>query len=353
MLGVSKPVVRAAWTLLLLVSALALLWLLRELWFVLIVALLFSYLLAPVVNFVDRTLPREWKKKHPLAGEAPLLLVYLLLLGAVAGVSVWIAGQVLSQAASLTEKLPELLRNREALVRWPLPPWLEPMRAQAIEWAQGLLEGGFNSLLPYLKTISGQLLSGLGSASLALLVPVFSFYFLKDGQTMAQAVVNRFPYALRRTVGEIFGDLHRLLSVYMRALILLSLATFVVYELFFLMTGVPYSTLLSVLAAVLEFVPVVGPLTASAVVILVAAFSGYTGLVWLLVFLLGYRLFQDYVLQPLLFSQGIELHPMLVLVAVLGGERLAGIPGMILAIPLVAAVRIVYLKLEAGREAAS
>jgi predicted PurR-regulated permease PerM len=349
MLGMDKQAARVVWTALMLAALLAVLWLLRDLWFLLIVALLFSYLLSPVVGFVERVLPPEWKK-HRFATEMPLLVVYLLMLGAVGSVLAWIGGQVISQAAGLTEKLPELVRNREALLSWPLPAWLEPMRASALEWAQGFLEGGFKELLPFLKTVSGQLLSGLGSASLALLVPVFSFYFLKDGQELAQGVIHRFPRAARPMVGEIFGDLHRLLALYTRALILLSVATFVSYELFFLATGVPYSTLLSALAAVLEFIPVVGPLTAGAVAVMVAGFSGYPHVLWLVAFLLGYRVFQDYVLQPLLLSHGIELHPLLVLVGVLAGEKLAGIPGMFLAIPAVAALRIVYLKLEARRE---
>jgi predicted PurR-regulated permease PerM len=349
MLGVDKQAARVAWTIVVMAAALALLWLLRDLWFLLIVALLFSYLLSPVVGFVDRVIPREWKR-HRLAGELPLLLVYLLMLALVGGTLAWIGGQVISQAAGLTEKLPELVRNRDALLAWPLPAWLEPLRRQAIEAAQHFLEDGLaTELLPFLKTVSGRLLSGLGSATLALMVPVFSFYFLKDGQHLAQAVIHRFPSTARGMVGEIFGDLHRLLALYTRALILLSLATFVSYELFFLITGVPYSTLLSTLAAVLEFIPVVGPLTAGAIAVVVAGFSGYPHLAWLIIFLLAYRVFQDYVLQPLLLSHGIELHPLLVLVGVLAGEHLAGIPGMFLAIPAVAALRIVYLKFEARR----
>lgn len=349
MLGMDKQAARVAWTAFVFAAVLALLWLLRGLWFILVVALLFSYLLSPVVTFVERVIPRDWKR-HRLASEMPLLLVYLLMLGVVGGTLAWIGGQVLTQAAGLTEKLPDLVRNRDALLSWPLPAWLEPIRASALEWAQGFLEGGFKELLPFLKTLSGQLLSGLGSASLALLIPVFSFYFLKDGQELAQALLNRFPLAARKLVGEIFGDLHRLLALYTRALIMLSLATFVSYELFFLLTGVPYSMLLSTLAAVLEFIPVVGPLAAGAIAVMVAGFSGYPHLLWLIVFLLGYRLFQDYVLQPLLLSHGIELHPLLVLIGVLSGEKLAGIPGMFLAIPAVAALRIVYLKLESRRD---
>ena len=64
-----------------------------------------------------------------------------------------------------------------------------------------------------------------------------------------------------------------------------------------------------------------------------------------------YRLFLDYVLQPWLMSEGIELHPLLVLVGILAGEHLAGIAGMFLSIPVVAGLRIVYLRMEARARA--
>ena len=345
MLGIEAKAARTLWTALVFGAGLALVWLLRDLWFLLTVALLFSYLLWPVISLVERTIPKRWAHISQ-AKELPLLVVYLLLLGALITVAGWIGSQVVAQATGLAEKLPELVRRREVILAWPLPVWLEPLRASLLEWAQGFLEGGFKELLPVFRDLSGRLLSGLGSLTLFLLVPVFSFYFLKDGQSLAQTVINRFPYDARRTVGEIFGDLHRLLSQYMRALVLLSLAALVSYEVFFWATGMPYSTLLAVLAAVLEFIPVAGPVTAGGVAVLVAAFSGYPHILWLVIFLLAYRVFQDYVLQPYLMSQGIELHPLLVLAGILAGEQLAGVAGVFLAIPAVAAFRIVYLKLE-------
>lgn len=343
MLGIDSKTARILWTGCVMAAGLALLWLLRDVWFLLVVALLFSYLLSPVVTLIEKWIPASWSR---LGKDLPLLLVYLLLLGAVAAVVGWIGSRVVEQAAGLGEKLPELVRNREAILSWPLPAWLEPMRASVLEWAQGFLEGGFKELLPLVRDVSGKLLSGLGSLTLFLLVPVFAFYFLKDGRVLAAMVLERFPFTARTMVNEIFDDLHMLLAQYMRALILLSLAAFVSYELFFVAFDVPYGTLLATLAAVLEFIPVVGPLTAGGVAVLVAAFSGYPHIGWIVVFLLAYRVFQDYVLQPYLMSQGIELHPLMVLVGILAGEHLAGIPGLFLAIPVVAAVRIVYLKFE-------
>ena len=345
MLGTDARVARAAWTVLLIAGSLILLWLLRDLLFLLTVALFFSYMLSPVVGLVERYLPKNLPMGS-FAKEMPLVVVYLAMLGAIAGAGFWIGANALEQATRLSAKLPELLANRESLMRYPLPEWAEPARAAILEYARGLLEGGFEKLWPHLQDLSRRLLSGLGSAALFLLVPIFAFYFLKDGIAISNAIINRFPADQRSTVGGIFGDLHRLLSQYIRSLALISVATFVAYEGFFLIVGGPYSTLLATLAAVLEVIPVVGPLTAAITALAVAGFSGYSGLAGMVIFFVAYRLFTDYVLQPFLMSSGVAVHPLAVLAGLLAGEQLAGIPGLVLSIPLIAAFRVIYLRLE-------
>ena len=66
---------------------------------------------------------------------------------------------------------------------------------------------------------------------------------------------------------------------------------------------------------------------------------------WILIFLIVYRLFQDYVLSPYLLSSGVELHPLLVLFGVLAGEQVAGIPGMFFSVPVIAALRIIVVRM--------
>jgi predicted PurR-regulated permease PerM len=76
----------------------------------------------------------------------------------------------------------------------------------------------------------------------------------------------------------------------------------------------------------------------------VAGLSGYAHVSWILIFLIVYRLFQDYVLSPYLMSSGVELHPLLVLFGVLAGEQVAGIPGMFFSVPVIAALRILFIR---------
>jgi predicted PurR-regulated permease PerM len=141
-------------------------------------------------------------------------------------------------------------------------------------------------------------------------------------------------------------DVHRLLGSYIRALVLLSLTTFLVFAVVLTIMGVPYALLLSALAGVVEFIPAAGPLLAAVVILTVALFAGYGHLAWILIFLIIYRLFLDYVLQPHFMREGVALPPLVIIFGVLAGEQIAGALGMFLSIPVLAILRILYVRYQ-------
>ena len=93
-----------------------------------------------------------------------------------------------------------------------------------------------------------------------------------------------------------------------------------------------------------------GPLVAALIILAVAGLSGYAHLLWLVGFIALYRMVQDYVLNPYLMSDGVSLPPLLVLFGLLAGEELAGVAGIFLSVPLLAAAKIVLIRtLQANR----
>jgi predicted PurR-regulated permease PerM len=128
--------------------------------------------------------------------------------------------------------------------------------------------------------------------------------------------------------------------------VILSIATFTAYAIVFSVLGMPFALLLSGFAALLEFIPAVGPFVAGMTIIVAALFSGFEHFIILIVFLGLYRIFQDYVLNPYLMSAGVELHPLLVLFGILAGSELFGVPGMFFSVPVMAALRLIILRLR-------
>jgi predicted PurR-regulated permease PerM len=144
------------------------------------------------------------------------------------------------------------------------------------------------------------------------------------------------------------ADMDALLAHYIRALVALSLAAFTAYSIFFALVGMPYGILLAAFAALLEIVPMLGPAVAGITVALVALISG-THLLTVIVFVIAFRMLQDYILSPHLMGRGVQLHPVLVLFGVFAGAEVAGIPGTFLSVPALALARVLYLRLRKAR----
>ena len=206
-----------------------------------------------------------------------------------------------------------------------------------------------NDLFQALPAAGMKFLTVASNLIFVVIVPVLAFLFLKDGGLIRQHILDLVSAGPRRSLLDgLLDDTHLLLAHYMRALVLLSLATFVAYGVFFTIMGVPYGVLLALVACALEFIPMVGPLTAAAIILLVAGISGAHVLV-ILIFIVAFRMFQDYFLSPHLMGQGVELHPLLVLFGVFAGGQVAGIAGTFLSVPVLAVARILYLRIRRWR----
>jgi predicted PurR-regulated permease PerM len=342
MLGIERAAARYTWTAAIVLLFLYLLYLLRFTLFIFALALLFAYLLSPLVDLLDRAIPK--KGTRTLA----LTLAYLIFIGVVVLVAIQIGTLVVAQAAALVAKLPEMTAKYEQPS--PLAPEsLNSFKAQLVaglrqDWAQRTSE-----ILHALPSAGLKFLLVASNLIYVVIVPVLAFFFLKDGDLIHRHTLEMLDGGpLRAMVESVMADIHLLLAHYMRSLVLLSLATFTAYSIFFTIIGVPFGVLLAVVAMVLEFIPMIGPLTAAAIILLVTLVSGVY--FWaVLIFLIAYRMFQDYFLSPHLMGQGVQLHPLLVLLGVFGGAEVAGVAGSFLSVPVLAMARILYVRTRRSR----
>jgi predicted PurR-regulated permease PerM len=111
----------------------------------------------------------------------------------------------------------------------------------------------------------------------------------------------------------------------------------------FWLIGLPSPLVLGVIAGILEFVPLVGPLTVAILVALLALLHSGFGMAFVVLLFLGVlRVVHDYVVYPRIIGQGIHLHPLAVILAILAGAEIAGVAGIFLAIPVIAILTVSY-----------
>lgn len=350
MLGFDRRAAQFAWTVALVGLALLICYEVRKTLFILLLAIFFSYMVYPAVQKLTRYTPRQFS--HTAATAA----VFALLLGTVVVSGFLIGPPIADEASALANKLPELTRDPQILSRIPLPDWLIPFRTRVESFFQAQFASGASAALPIAKRV-GKAAMGVASNSIFIvLIPILAFLFIKDAKAMRSKFLDWAHQGPHGTMwSRIIDGLDTLLGRYIRSLLILSAATLVVYSAAFSIAGVPYAFLLAALAAVLEFIPVVGPLAAAVISVLVAALSGFDSLLLLIGMIAAYRLFQDYVLNPYLMSDGVEVPPLLILIGLLAGEEIGGVIGIFLSVPVLAASRVIAAEIavESHRRSAA
>lgn len=334
MFGIDERALRIAWTIFLFGLLLAIVYFIRDTLIIFAAAVFFAYMLSPIVEVVERLLPT----RRTLA----LTVVYISLVGLLVFLGFELIPALTAEATNLLTRLPALVSGG-ALTRIHLPQWLDPFRAQVLEALNREATNLQSSAVPFLQKEGTQILSGIRYIAPFVLIPIFAFFFLKDGHEIRSAIVGSVDKGRdQRTVRLILDDIHEVLRNYIRALVLLAISSFVCFSIFLSVLRYPYELLLAGICAILEFLPVVGPAAALVILLAVCLITGSGGLLWILVFWGCFRIFQDYILNPYLMSAGTELHPLLVLFGVLAGDSLAGIPGMFFSVPIIAILKVIY-----------
>jgi len=327
-------------TILFIVLLLVVVYLIRETLFIFALALLFSYLLWPLVNCLNRRLPGS--SRLPA-----LIIVYISMVGLLIVIGIAVGSRVVIQANALAQRIPELISRLEKPIELIASTTLPTFKETVISTLQKQLVAHSQDLLSLLPNLALGFLSHAGSLIYVVLVPVLGFFFLKGGPEFRTSIFEMLAEGSQRDkLKEIAADVHLLLAQYMRALVLLAAVAFVADGLFFFLIGVPYGILLAAIAFFLEFIPVVGPLVTVATVLMVAGLSGFQHWLWLFIFLVVFRMVQDYILSPQLMSKSAKLQPVMVIFGILAGGQIAGIPGIFLSVPVLAILRIVYRQLK-------
>lgn len=345
MLGFDRRAARAAWTVALIAGLLFATYEIRRTAFVFVLAIFFSYMVSPLIEWVEKRFVRHFKSPARLHLTATIL-VFVVLIAVIVGLVALAGPPVAAQASKLAEQLPALTQDSSFIDRLPLPHFVEPYRARVADFVREHLASGTAAAVPLARQVGVTVLSFAGNLVFVVLIPILAFLFIKDASDMKKRYLEwaddrRDPRMWRGFA----NDVDTLLGSYIRALLLLALATLIFYSIFLTVVGAPYGLLLAVTAGVLEFIPVIGPVAAGVTILIVAGLSGYSHLLLLLGFLVFYRLFQDYVLNPYLMSDGVSLPPLMVLFGLLAGEELGGVVGIFLSVPVLATARIAYKRI--------
>lgn len=342
----------------------------------LIVATLLSYLLWPLVNqFEKRVLVIFPFKTRSFS----VLATFLTVISSFVVALVVIVPVLVSQLAAIGQDIPGFLEDAETEIRRVLSqpvtfngtPVLfdgEPLiPLERIESLTG--EGGVDGLLGSenfdlmqalgtflgsLGTLTGPAFNVLGGAITAIIniafMIVIMFYLMRDGENFIGHIVNITPRSYQGDVRRLLHELGNVWNAYLRGQLILCLVVGVAVYLAALVLGLPSAPILGLIAGFLEFIPNLGPFMALIPAALLALISEsstlpfLSGLPFAIVVIVtwtGIQQLESIYLVPRVMGGSLDLHPVVVIIAVIAGASTAGALGVILAAPFTASARVV------------
>jgi predicted PurR-regulated permease PerM len=175
-----------------------------------------------------------------------------------------------------------------------------------------------------------------------LVIPILAIFFLSDGEKLADQIIHLLATKTNHGALESLADeLHVMLQRYIRAKVILGGLSLLYCSIAMLLLGFPNAIALGVLAGILEFIPVVGWITAAATIVTVGVLT-HSHWIWMLALLVVWRILMDYGIAPRVMGHELEIHPLLAIFTLMVGGAVGGIVGIYLSVPLVAALRVIY-----------
>jgi predicted PurR-regulated permease PerM len=304
-----------------------------------------AYLLYPVVRTLEQSMP--WRDRWPIASRVgSVLLIYVLSIAALAGALAIIVPPAFRQSTEFVDALPELFDSARATVEgWSdeytarVPEGVREQIEKSLESSGSILIDASRSVLTRtVGAVSNVLTTVIGLA----VVPFMVFYLLKDREASVDGFYSLLPPDARRHARNVLGIANQVLGAYVRGQLILAFVVGIVVFVGLFALGIRFSVLLGLVAGVFELVPVIGPLLGAIPGVLVTLATSPGDLVWVVLLYVGVQLVENALLVPRIQGKAVDIHPAIIMVALVLGSEVAGLWGVVVAVPLGAVARDVF-----------
>ena len=322
-------------------SVQAIIYSLSGLFFLIVLAVFFAYFLDPLVRLIGGPMSLRGTQRN-MPRWLAICIAYIFVFTVIGAFVAVVAPRIVEQGKDLGANIPAYttaFRDRIRDINHRFDRLRVPDEVQA-EMNKKITDVGSDLT----TTVGNFLVFALTYVPWLILVPILAFFFLKDVNQFRLLVLRLFPAGRWRVRAElVMADLNDTLAAYTRAQLISCVIIATESSIGFYIIGLKYALLLGILCGIFEFVPLIGPITIGVIVILTAASSENPwNALYVAIFLIVARIVHDYVVYPRIIRGGIHLHPLAIILSVLAGEQIAGIPGVFLSIPVVAVLSVLY-----------
>ncbi|MFF3654299.1 AI-2E family transporter [Streptomyces olivochromogenes] len=279
----------------------------------------------------------SWMASYGMRRGLATFLVFFGLLIATAGFVTLLGSMLAGQIIKMIEGFPEYL---DSVINWINSSFHTHVRRVDVQdslvhsdWLRKYVQNSATGVLD----VSAQVLGGLFKL---LTITLFSFYFAADGPRLRRALCSVLPPARQAEVLRAWEIAVDKTGGYLYSRGLMALISGIAHYILLQALGVPYAPVLAVwVGLVSQFIPTIGTYLAGALPMLIAFTIDPWYALWVLIFVVVYQQFENYVLQPKLTAKTVDIHPAVAFGSVIAGTALLGAVGALIAIPAVATLQ--------------
>lgn len=296
------------------------------------ISLILAYLLSPVVAFME---------KRRISRTLAILVIYIVFGMIIYILCIRYFPLLLNELQELVADLPEYAqrtqeyfgRIQEDYRRFNLPPQLR-------EIIDENLEGLEEMLVSRLENVYGFLRGFFDRVIILLLIPIVTFFILRDEKKLGEWFVSLIPRRARRRFFMISHEIDTAIGHFLRGMVVISFLVGLLVYLGLLFLGVKFALFLGILNGITNFIPFVGPFIGGVPAVIVALISSPSLALKTALLILIIQQVESSLLAPLVFSRSLKFHPLTVILLLLLGGKLFGFIGLLLALPVAAVLRI-------------
>lgn len=295
-----------------------------------LIAMIISYVLNPIVNILhSRKVPRT----------VAVLLIYASFIVSLTVLFMNMTPMFMEQLRELNEHMPELTMRAQNLVNSiheskSLPDSVRDGIQQSLAGMERAVSQGISGFI-------NRIGSTINTLFLAFIVPFLAFYMMKDFQLIERSVLTFVPKSKRREIIKLLKDIDTALGNYIRGQFLVCVIIGAMAYVGYVIIDAPYPLLLASIVAVFNIIPYLGPFFGAAPAIVMASTVSFKLVLMVIAVNLIVQVLEGNVVSPQVVGRTLHLHPLMIIFAVLVGGELAGIPGLILAVPLFAVMKVI------------
>lgn len=306
-----------------------------------ILALVFAYIFNPLVDMLEKKI-----KKRSLS----ILALYVIIVGVFVLLGILVVPQI-------AEEIGKFIRN--------IPFWIEKVIRSINTFADQLtldgslpddfIDSASEQVIQKLNELQATAINGISSVSdvfssfagrlvRIILIPVVAYYLLKDRDEIVEAVVKKVPEGNRESFYETARDIDQTLSEFVRGRLIMAAFVGVSTTILLFILGLDYAIVIGMITAIADIIPYIGPLLGFVPAVAIAFVKSPLLALWVAAAYVIIQWVENNIIGPRILGDSTGLHPLIVLLCLVVGGGMFGVIGMIFSVPVVAVIRILYVK---------